>query len=371
MADWQLIKARFLICGAVEAASGGYKVTVRVYDINCKQKLLVFSVIVNKANLRKAAHMASDQIYTRLTGEKGMFNTQITYIEPVASERRGRSGVSYRRTLKKMDQDGANCVALTDGRDLVLTPRYSPDGKTIAFLRYRTERVGGRNKRMAHVALVDVATKKVTPLLTPAHFKAISQANGGAEVNMTYAPRFSPDGKFLCFSLIIDGKSAIYTISRDGSNVRRLTTPVSIDTSPAYSADGRKIVFTSDRSGKEKIYIMNTDGTNVMRITSNEGKYSQPVFSPRGDLIAFSKQIGNQFFIGVVQPNGQGERLIVQAGMAEAPQWSPNGRYIIFTRQTTMSAPRRICIIDLTGLFMREIQTPGEAYDAYWSPLLQ
>jgi TolB protein len=371
MQDWRLVKARFLVCGSVKSTGGSYEITVRVYDINCALKLTVFSVTVHRQAIRKAAHMAADQIFTRLTGESGMFNTQLVYVETAPAKVVKGKKLTYLRTLKLMDQDGHNVVSLTSGDDLVMTPRHSPDGQTIAVLVYKTEGTGRAKRRSANVFLLDVGTRRQRPLLTQEHFNAIARANGGAHVNMTYAPRFSPDGRSICFALIINGKSAIYTMNTVEGRIRRLTDHTSIDTSPAYSPDGRSIVFTSDRSGKEKVYIMNADGSNVRRITNNEGKYSQPVFSPRGDFIAFSKQIGGQFFIGVVRPNGTEERVIVQCYLAEAPCWSPNGRYIVFTRQSGPRAPRKICMIDLTGFFMREINTKKDAYDCSWSPVQQ
>lgn len=370
MQDWRLIKARFLICGRSQQNGNGVQLNIRIYDVNRESKTLAFFVTVYKDTWRKAAHMAADQIYTRLTGEKGMFNTQLVYVETMPAEIRKGKKVTYLRRLKLIDQDGANSKDLTDGNSLVMTPRYSPDGKTIAYLIYKTEKTGKNKKIVAHVYLFDIATKRQRPLLTPTHFSAISKANGGEHVNMTYAPRFSPDGQSICFSLIIGGKSAVYTMNILEGKIRRLTDHKAIDTSPAYSPDGRSIVFTSNRSGKEKIYIMNVDGSNVRRVTNGEGKYSQPIFSPRGDFIAFSKQIGNQFFIGVVRPNGTEERLIVQGYLAESPSWSPNGRYIVFIWQDHPRHAQCICKVDLTGFFMQKMNTPREARDCSWSPLL-
>lgn len=371
MQDWRLIKARFLLYGVASSEGRGVKLELRICDVNIEQELLKMSVVVYDSTWRKAAHMAADQIYSRLTGEKGMFDTRVAYIETVQDKSTGKNKVNHLRRLKVMDQDGANDKALTRGDNLVLTPRFSPDGKMIAFLSYQNVGTGRNRKPTAHVYLIDIATKRARPLLTSSHFAAISKANGGGVVNMTYAPRFSPDGNSLCFSLILDGRSAIYTMNIAEGKIRRLTDHKAIDTSPDFSKDGKRIVFTSNRSGKEKIYIMNVDGTNVQRVTNGEGKYSQPTFSPRGDFIAFSKQVGNQFFIGVVRPNGQEERLIAQSYLAEGPSWSPNGRYILFTRQAGPRSVRKICMVDLTGFFMKELNTAWEASDCSWSPLLK
>jgi TolB protein len=187
---------------------------------------------------------------------------------------------------------------------------------------------------------------------------------------MTYAPRFSPDGESVCFSLIIGGKSAIYTMDIVKGKICRMTDHIAIDTSPAYSPDGKYIAFTSSRSGKEKIYIMTNTGKNIKCVTRGEGKYSQPTFSPRGDLIAFSKQMGNRFFIGVIKPDGTEERLIIQGYLAESPSWSPNGRFIVFIWQAGPRSPQEICKIDLTGFFMQKMKLSKEVRDCCWSPLI-
>lgn len=371
MQNWRVIKARFLVCGSITRNGKGYKITVKLYDVNRDAKLMTFSVVVYNETLRKAAHMASDQIYSRITEEKGMFDTQIVYIETVKPEMKKGKKITYLRRLKIMDQDGANDYALTKGNCLVLSPKYSPDGKTVAYLLYKNEGSGKQKHPTAHVYLLDIETKKQRPLLTPEHFLAISKVNGNAKVNMTYAPNFSPDGKEICFALIINGRSAIYSMNLREGKIRRLTDHVAIDTSPSYTNDGRKILFTSNRSGKEKIYVINKDGSAVTKISLGDGKYSQPVCSPRGDLIAFSKQIGNQFFIGVMRPNGTDERLVLQCYLAEHPSWSPNGRYIAFVRQANSRTCRKICMVDLTGYFMKELNTKSEASNCSWSPLVK
>lgn len=367
--DWRAIKTRFLICGSAQEKGGNVQITLRLYDVNRNARLLVLSIVTSRESLRNAAHRTADQIYTRLTGEKGMFNTQLAYIEALPPQIKKGVSVSYLRRLRIMDQDGANDRALTEGDSLVMTPRFSPDCKTIVYLAYRYEGSGRHRRPTAQVYLLDLATRRSRPLLTAAHLDAISRANGGAKVTMTYAPRFSPDGRSICFSLIINGRSAIYTMNITEGRIRRLTDHRAIDTSPAYSPDGKSIVFTSNRSGKEKIYIMDTDGGHVRRVTNGEGKFSQPVFSPRGDFIAFSKQVGNQFYIGVVRPNGTEERLIIQGYLAESPSWSPNGRYILFIWQDHPRHPQSICKVDLTGFFMQKMVTQKEARDCSWSPL--
>jgi len=193
---------------------------------------------------------------------------------------------------------------------------------------------------------------------------------------MTFAPRFSPDGNKVIMSMAINGKTDIWTMDLRTRKATRITDSPAIDTSPSYSPDGTKIVFNSDRGGTQQLYTMNADGSDIKRISGfSSGRYGTPVWSPRGDLIAFTKIEGGQFFIGVMRPDGTGERLLTNAFLVEAPTWAPNGRVLMYFRQTQSDARgqgsrTRIYSIDLTGYNEREVITPQDASDPAWSPLI-
>ena len=188
-------------------------------------------------------------------------------------------------------------------------------------------------------------------------------------------PRFSPDGKKIIMSFAQDGNSDIYTMDLENRIVERITNHPSIDTSPSYSPDGKYITFNSDRSGYQQIYIMKSDGSNVKRISFGNGIYGTPVWSPRGDLIAFTKLHKGNFYIGVMRTDGSGERLLTENYYQEAPSWSPNGRVLIFYRETKTNAKgegfsAKLWSIDLTGYNERLVTTPTDASDPSWSSLL-
>jgi TolB protein len=192
---------------------------------------------------------------------------------------------------------------------------------------------------------------------------------------MTFAPRYSPDGKNIIMSLAKDGTSAIYTMNLSNGAVKRLTEHRVIDTSPCYSPDGTQIAFTSDRSSpettQEKIYVMDSNGGNVRCISFGDGKYSQPAWSPRGDLIAFTKHVGGRFYIGVMNVDGTNERLIADGHLVEAPTWAPNGRVLLFTKESGgKRGNSRLYSIDLTGRNLRSVKTPRDSSDGAWSRLL-
>jgi TolB protein len=346
-ADWRILKTRFLLTGAIKEEWGDtVAVEFSLYDVITGQKMTSLAMSGDKIKWRKIAHMIADSIYSRVTNESGYFNTHIVYIEAIS---RGKKPT---KRVMRMDQDGANSEALTDGKNLVLTPRYSPDGHHIAYLAY--------HGNSAHVYLFNLRNK--------------TQKSLGDLGDMNFAPRFSPDGKTVVMSLVQKGASAIYTYDLESEKLTRLTEHRSIDTSPCFSPDGNSIVFTTDRDSEckgEQLYIMDRNGRNVRRISFDRGKYSQPVWSPRGDLIAFTKQLDRKFYIGVISPEGIGERLITEGYLVEGADWSPNGRYLVFTKEYGSGSKSQIYKIDLTGHNEQLVKTPKNASDCTWSPLLK
>ena len=167
------------------------------------------------------------------------------------------------------------------------------------------------------------------------------------------------------------GNTDVWSVELDTNRKRRLTTHPGIDTSPGFSPDGGSIVFVSDRGGKPNLYIMEADGANPRRISFGQGSYTTPVWSPRGDLIAFTKTSRGEFAIGVMRVDGSGERLLERAFHVEGPTWSPNGRVVIFFKESEIKGQFRsqLVSIDLTGLNRVVIDTPTDASDPAWSPL--
>ncbi len=356
--NWKVINARFLIYGTIN----GNVVNFHVIDVMTSKEIINSEIKVDTGRKRETAHMIADKIYERITNEEGYFNTKVVYVTTA-------NKLPSKRTTKLMmvDQDGNNPVALTDGSELVISPRYSPDGKTVAYIAYN-EKASGALGKSAFVYLMTIGKSGRRKLLNDAIMKELIKKNKGLPINMTYAPRFSKNGQSVVLAIIVRGSSAIYRYDMADNRLVQLTRHNKIDTSPCFSPDGSKIVFTSDRDGKEAVFVMNTDGSDQHKISQGNGKYSQPNWSPRGDLITFSKQIGGKFYIGVMKPDGSGERLIAQGFLVEAPTWASNGRYIIYTAQNGYGQPSQIVFSDLTGRYHRLIQTPGDASAPAWSP---
>lgn len=346
--DWRIINAQVLVQSAILENTGSeLKLTFKLWDIMSQKELLFEVYTADKNSWRRMAHSMADAIYERLTGDKGYFNTVIAYIS--------ESGPSAKRVkrLALMDQDGDGHQFLTSGSNLVLTPRFSPDMQYIAYLSYVNNK--------PRVYMYNLKTQRTEML--------------GNFPGMTFAPAFSPDSKHILLSYAKNGVTDIYEMDLATRQSKKLTSGPSIDTSPNYSPDGEKIVFNSDRGGNQQLYVMNRDGSNVERISFRQGsRYATPVWSPRGDYIAFTRMQGNQFYIGVMYPDGTGERTLATGFIVEGPTWSPNGRVLMFQRQNrgtaTTNAPIQLYSIDITGQNERMVLTPGDGSDPAWSPLL-
>ncbi len=351
--DWNLIKAQALITGKVSFidegvdSTGKLRVEFRLWDVLAGKEMMALAFTTVPNNWRRVGHIITDKVYERLTGEKGYFDTRIIYV--------AEEGPKTRRIKKLaiMDQDGANNKFLTLGNELVLTPRFNPTSQMVTYLSYF--------RNLPRVYLLDIET-------------GVQEVVGDFP-GMTFAPRFSPDGKKIIMSFAKDGNSDIYTMDLENRIVEKITDHPSIDTSPSFSPNGKFICFNSDRSGYQQIYVMKSDGSNVKRISFGKGLYGTPVWSPRGDLIAFTKLHKGKFYIGVMRTDGSGERLLTENFYQEAPSWSPNGRVLIFYRETETNDKgegfsAKLWSIDLTGYNERMINTPTDASDPSWSSLL-
>jgi TolB protein len=341
--DWRVINAQGLVTGRVgREADGRIKTEFRLWDVFAGQHLVGQQYFTQPDNWRRIAHIISDAIYERLTGEKGYFDTRIVFID--------ESGPKDRRVkrLAIMDQDGANVRYLTRGEELVLTPRFSPNSQEITYMSY------GRGDPRVVLLNIETGQREIVVDLP----------------GMTFSPRFSPDGQRVAMSLQQGANANIFAMDLRSKRTTRLTDTAAIDTAPCYSPDGRQICFESDRGGSQQIYLMGADGANPRRLSFGQGSYSTPVWSPRGDIIAFTKRAGGNFSIGVMRIDGSGERILTEGYHNEGPTWAPNGRVLMFFRDPGGTAGPQLFTIDLTGYNEQRVPTPNFASDPAWSPLL-
>jgi TolB protein len=344
-ADWKQIEAKALVTGQVFNDGGKIRVEFKLFDVNSQQQIAAQQFTTSPKNLRRIGHLVSDAIYKALTGIDGYFDTRIVFVD--------ESGPKDKRVKKLaiMDQDGFNARTLTDGGDIVLTPRFSPNSQEVTFMA-----IGTGTPR---VYLYNIETRQREIV--------------GEFDNMSFAPRFSPDGQHVIMSLQDpDGRNSnIFVLDLRSKQTQQLTNTPAINTAPSYSPDGGQITFESDRGGAQQVYVMNADGSGQNRISFGNGRYSTPVWSPDGQYIAFTKQAGGKFAIGVMKPDGSGERILTEGFHNEGPTWAPNGRVLMFFRDSPgESGGSKLFSVDITGYNEQQVPTPEGASDPAWSPRL-
>ncbi len=338
---WSGRSAEMLVQGFVRPGEGSQLlVGCYLYDVALKQQLASAAWQVAPGDWRRAAHKCADMVYARLSGESPFFDSRIAYIAETGPKDRRM------KRLAIMDSDGANHRYLTTGQATALTPRYSPDYKSILYLSY----LNGQPR----IYIYDLESNTQRLLLQ-------SQ-------NPLFAPRWSPDGKWVLYSMAIAGNTDIYKMPAGGGAAIRLTDTPGIDIGGSFSPDGSRIVFESDRPGSQQVYVMNADGSGQKRISFFGGRAATPEWSPRGDQIAFTHIAGN-FRIAVMDPAGQGMRYLTDSWQDEAPTWAPNGRIIQFFRSARGSGKASLWQVDLTGRNERQLQTPVDGSDPAWGPL--
>jgi TolB protein len=341
--DWRNINAQALVTGRMgRQADGRLQAEFRLWDVLAGQQLDGKQYLTTPDNWRRIAHIISDAIYERLTGQGGYFDTRVVFVD--------ETGPAERRVkrLAIMDQDGANVRYLTRGDELVLTPRFSPSTQEITYMSY------GQGDPRVYLYNIETRQREIV----------------GNFPGMSFSPRFSPDGQRVIMSLQEGSNSNLFVMDLRSKATTRLTDTQAIDTAPSYSPDGSRICFESDRGGRQQIYVMNAGGGAAQRISFGDGTYSTPVWSPRGDYIAFTRQSQSKFAIGVMKPDGTGERILTEGFHNEGPTFSPNGRVIMFFRDPGGNAGPSLYSVDISGRNEQRVPTPSYASDPAWSPLL-
>ncbi len=345
--DWSVVNAQALVTGSVSTGAGGRLVVkFRLFDVFAQTPIGDgVQYVGTQESWRRMAHKVADTIYSRITGEAGYFDSRIAFVSETGPKN------DRRKRLAVMDYDGANLQYLTDDNSIVLAPRFAPNTREVIYTSYESG--------LPQVFLLNVESGQRSQLLDDA-------------TNMATAPRFSPDGTKVVMSIIEGSNTDIYEVDLSTRTRTRLTNSGGIDTTPSYSPDGSQIVFASDRGGSQQLYVMPAGGGEARRISREGGSYGTPVWSPRGDMIAFTKIRRGRFHIGVMRVDGSRENLLTASFIDEAPTWSPNGRVLMFFRETAgASGAPQIYSVDLTGRNLRRVDTPSFASDPDWSGVLR
>ena len=342
-ADWRSVGAEALVVGRTyRTPDGRLRTDFRLWDTVLGKAVDGQGLMVQPNAWRRLAHQIADRVYEKLTLEKGYFDTQVVFVDETGPKNRRL------KRLTIMDQDGFGPRLLTDGKELALTPRFSPSQQEIAYIQY----VGDQPR--VNIMNLDTGQRESV----------------GNMPGLTFAPRFSPDGQRLVMSVNEGQATNLVEMDLRSRQMRRFTQDQGISTGPCYAPDGRSICFESDREGSQQIYVMSLQGGAIQRISRAEGRYSTPVWSPRGDYIAFTKQAGGQFLIGVMKVDGTGERILSSGYHNEGPTWAPNGRVLMFFREGQgANAGPKLFSVDVTGYNERNVPTPAFGSDPAWGPL--
>lgn len=347
----ELIKKKvsaILIVQANYDLENNLEIRLRLWDANDRKQLFGKYYSSSQDNFKKLSNLISNEIFRSLTGESnGHFNSKILYIS--------ESGPARKRIKKLalMNFDGSEKAYLTNGRNLVLTPVFSKKPYEIYYLSY----------------------KDVMPQIYKLNLIENNSIQVGGFRGTTYAAATHPkDDNKILLSAIFNGNSDIYEMNIKENVATRLTRSPAIDTTASYSPDGEKIIFVSDRSGKRKIYIMDKYGSNIKMLSKGVGNYSKPVFSPKGDMIAFTVLRNSRFYIATMDKYGENERLLTSSYLAEGARFSPNGRYLIYSKTRSpygrLSIPK-LFVIDIVSGF--EYQLPSDpregASDPDWAEI--
>lgn len=340
---WKAINAQFVMTGSTARGSDGrLKTDFRLWDVLGGQQVAGQQYVTDPNNARRVAHIISDAIFTRITGEKGFFDTRVAFVDG--------TGPAIRRIkrLALMDQDGANVRYLTRGDELVVTPRFSPSSQDLTYMAF------GHGDPKVYLLNIESGQREVV----------------GNFPGMSFSPRFSPNGQKIVMSLDHGMSANLYVMDLRSGATTRLTNTPAIDTSPSYSPDASQLAFESDRGGTQQIYIMPGGGGPAKRISFGEGRYATPVWSPKGDYIAFTRQHAGEFAIGVMKPDGSGQRILTEGFHNEGPTWSPNGLFLMFFRDPGGESGAKILMADIFGRKRFPVPTPHYASDPSWGPLL-
>jgi TolB protein len=336
-ADWTGRNAEALVIGKVDALpEGRVEVRFRLFDVQKQAQLASFSYVVPPAQLRATAHRIADVIYEKLTGDKGVFSTKITYVVK-------RAG---RHELQVADADGFNSQTVLASREPIMSPSWSPDGSRIAYVSF------DQKKPVVVVQNLASGTTQVV-----ANFRGNNSA-----------PAWSPDGRTLAVALTKDGFAQIYRIPATGGNAQRLTESSGIDTQPNFSPDGQWIAFTSDRGGSPQIYRMPANGGPAQRLTF-EGSYNAaPRYSPDGKTIAFVQREGNRYRIAALELATGQVTVLTDGTLDDSPTYAPNGKMILYEAQ--VGGRGQLAAVSGDGRVRQRLtSSAGDVQDPAWGPL--
>ena len=338
-ARWKSAGQEYLVVGRVfEVSAGLYNIEFQLLDVLKQKQLLGQRMRTKKRNLRSRAHQISDLIYEKITGTPGAFNTRIAYVKV-------QENAARKYVLQVSDTDGFNAQNVLESDEPIMSPSWSPDGKSLAYVSFE--------KKRAEIFIQHLATARRSKV---AGFRGLNNA-----------PSWSPDGKFLALVLSKDGSPDIYTLNTSTKRLKRLTRHRSIDTEPVWSNNGRSIIFTSDRSGSPQLYEISVDGGKPRRLTY-EGRYNAaPSLSPDGKYIAMVHADRGQYKIAYLERASGTLTVLTDSTLDESPSFSPNGKMVLYA--SSQKGKGFLYAVSIDGRAKHKLSDQaGNVQEPVWGP---
>ncbi|MDA8165434.1 MAG: protein TolB, partial [Desulfobacteraceae bacterium] len=339
-ADWQALGAELVVLGQVERSQYGVVLDLRMNDIQEGRLVLARRYRCAPRDQGAMIRKFCDEAILKLTGVPGISSTKIAFV----------SDASGHKEIWLADVLGEEMRQVTHHRFLAVCPRFSPDGRILAYTSY--------HRGNPDLYMTDLSQTKTT--------RAVSRRPG---LNM--APAWSPDGRTLAITLSRDGNSDLYLMTPGGKIIEQLTKNAGLNVSASWSPDGSRLAFVSDRAGTPQIYIMDVKTKAVSRLTFQGNYNTSPSWSPQGDSIVYSGRQGGQYHLFTISPQGGTPVQITHGGGDhESPCWAPDGRQIVFARK--IGGRQEICAIFRNGSGLRPL-FPGKGNQSFpqWSPRLE
>ena len=343
--DWKLLGMDYLITGIITKAKNSLDINYEIYDVHKKRKVRSSKVFGIPNQIRQLGHYTSDGIYESITGIKGIAATRILYVNEIKDS---QLTPTYRLMLA--DSDGANEKILLSSSEPIISPSWSPDGKSVAYVSFETG--------MAKVYIQEIASGKREAVLS--------------KETQISSPSWSPDGKYLSLTLYQDGNAEIYILRLRDRALTRMTNQFAIDTESSWSPKGNKILFTSGRSGSPQIYELDLRKLNPKaKRVSFEGTYNAKAsYLPNEEGIIFVHRSNDGLFhIALKYKKENFIRVLTEAKMDESPSVAPNGNMVIYgIREKNLSM---LAGFSLSGAKFKLPASNGEVREPAWSNFLR
>jgi TolB protein len=340
--DWRLLKSDFLLVGSLKPdVQDRYNVEFELFNVLTGQRLLGFRIPANTPGLRGASHRVADMVFEKLTGVRGAFSTRIAYISVDGKP------PHQNHQLIVADADGANFRVVAAGADPIMSPAWSPDGASLAYVSFENQ----------------------SPAIFVQQLRSGVRTRVSARAGVNGAPAWSPDGKKLALALSRrDGNLDIYVLTLADQSLIRVTEDPAIDTEPVWSADGQTIYFTSDRAGGPQVYkVAAVAGGKVQRLTFDSSYNARPRISPDERELAFVTLDNGGYRIATLELKSGTTRILTQGTLDESPSYAPNGVMLIYASQDRGRGV--LAIVSTDGKVHESLAADqGEVREPVWGP---